>query len=241
MSRKLAVAMALALLVPLTAFAKPKKKTYNNSPDQVFNAALRTARERHVVTYVDEKMLMLTFETGHSFTSNGFVANASVEPEGEGKATLIVNVQNKKGLSWGAGDRMADKFFDQVSEELSGETKQKTQVHTPEQHVATPEPKPAPPEPSMTAPAEGAAKPTVPPEVATAKAEVGSIDLISTPAGAEVYVDGAFIGNAPATLHLSVGKHTVKVSQSGYKDWSRDLTVLAGSEAHLNAGLEKQE
>ena len=73
-----------------------------------------------------------------------------------------------------------------------------------------------------------------------AKAE-GTVYVISSPEGGEVYVDGAFIGNAPATLHLDAGKHTVKVSQSGYKDWSRELSVLAASEAHLNATLEKHE
>src|SRR5215471_8253843 len=99
MKKVFALALLLALL-SLSAFAKPKKKTYNNTSEEVFAAALRTARERHVVTYVNEKMLMLTFETGRSVTSQGFVANASVEPEGDNKATLIVNVQNKQGFSW---------------------------------------------------------------------------------------------------------------------------------------------
>jgi hypothetical protein len=72
--------IAAIVLLPIFAHAEPKKKVYNNSADQVFNAALRTARERHVVTYVDEKTLMFAFETGRSLTSEGFVANASVEP-----------------------------------------------------------------------------------------------------------------------------------------------------------------
>ena len=50
----LAVVVTSALLLP-SAHAEPKKKLYNNSSEQVFKAALRTARERHVVTYVDEK------------------------------------------------------------------------------------------------------------------------------------------------------------------------------------------
>jgi hypothetical protein len=112
-SRLTAIA-TIALLLSVFAQAEPKKKTYNNSADQVFNAALRTARERHVVTFVDEKTMMFTFETGRSLTSEGFVANASVEPEADNKATLIINVQTKKGFSWGAGDRMADKFYQQV-------------------------------------------------------------------------------------------------------------------------------
>src|SRR5438270_13838877 len=128
MSRRVLMVWVLVLLVATGAFGKPKKKTYNNPADEVFNAALRTARERHVVTYVNEKMLMLTFETGKSFLSEGFVANASVEAMADNKCTLIINVQSKKGLSYGAGDRMADKFFSQMNDELAGESRQKAAI-----------------------------------------------------------------------------------------------------------------
>ena len=57
--------------------------------------------------------------------------------------------------------------------------------------------------------------------------------------GADVYVDGQFYGNSPATLKLKPGKHTVAVKMSGYKDWSREITTDAGSDAKLSAGLEK--
>jgi PEGA domain len=73
----------------------------------------------------------------------------------------------------------------------------------------------------------------------TATLFTGSVELHSTPDGAEVYVDGAFVGNAPATLKLAPGQHTIKLNQAGYKEWSRDITVQAGSEAHLTAALEK--
>jgi hypothetical protein len=69
---------------------------------------------------------------------------------------------------------------------------------------------------------------------------MGSIEVHSTPEGAEIYADGAFIGNAPATLKLTPGQHTIRIAQTGYKDWSRDVAVQAGSEAHLAASLEKQ-
>ena len=223
------VITALAALIPVYAQAKPKKKIYNNSPEQVFLAAVRTARERHVVTYVDEKMLMFTFETGQSFTSNGFMANASVEPEGKDQATLIINVQNKKGVSWGAGDRMADKFYEQVSDELAGESKQAAAVKTPEKSIAVPDAKAVPSAPSITKPAEGA--PAAP--------ENGRVILNSVPDGADVYVDDAFVGNAPATLKLPAGKHTVKVSQNGFAAWTKEVSVFAGSEVNLKATLEK--
>jgi hypothetical protein len=218
----------IAILLPICAQAKPKKKVYNNSPEQVFLAAVRTARERHVVTYVDEKMMMFTFETGQSFASQGFIANASVEPEGTNQATLI-NVQNKKGMSWGAGDRMADKFYEQVADELAGDTKQASAVKTPEKTIAVPDAKAVPATPSITKSADAA----------PAAKEEGKIILTSIPDGADVYVDDSFVGNAPATLKLPAGKHTVKVSQSGYAAWTKDISVFAGSEVNMKATLEK--
>jgi PEGA domain len=70
---------------------------------------------------------------------------------------------------------------------------------------------------------------------------VGSIEVHSVPDSAEVYADGSFMGNAPATLKLGPGQHTIRVSLNGFKEWSRDLTVQAGSDAHLTANLDKQD
>ena len=67
------------------------------------------------------------------------------------------------------------------------------------------------------------------------------IALVSTPDGADVTVDDAFVGNSPAKLKLKPGKHTIKVTMAGYKDWSRDMTVTAGSEVNLTASLQKTE
>lgn len=75
---------------------------------------------------------------------------------------------------------------------------------------------------------------------ASENATSATIAVKSSPDNAEVSVDGNFMGNTPASLKLGAGKHTVKVSLAGYKDWSRDITVSAGSEMTLSATLEKQ-
>ena len=49
----------------------------------------------------------------------------------------------------------------------------------------------------------------------------GAVNVSSNPPGADVQVDGEFVGNCPAALKLAPGKHTVMVKMSGYKDWSR--------------------
>lgn len=74
---------------------------------------------------------------------------------------------------------------------------------------------------------------------ATSKDAVGTVMLITKPEGADVYVDGQFYGNSPATLKLKPGKHTIQVKASGYKDWSREVSTDSASEAHLTAVLEK--
>jgi len=222
---KRSLVVCLLFVICLPVLAKPKKKLYANGATDLFTAALRTARERHVVTYVDEKMLMFTFQTGHSFFSKGFVANASIEPQDDNRATLVINVQTKDGdVAFGAGDRMADKFFDQVKEELAGQVTQKSSVKADQDNIPVAPPKAVPPEPTMTA---------------SASAGVGTVILSATPENAEVTVDGNFVGNAPVNLKLSQGKHTIVVTARGYQGLTREITIMPDSEVRLTAQLER--
>jgi hypothetical protein len=71
---------------------------------------------------------------------------------------------------------------------------------------------------------------------ATAKLLVGS-----NPDGADIEVDGSFVGNTPSEVQVADGDHTVTVKKSGFKDWHRELKVSAGSSVRLNAELEKSQ
>ena len=72
-------------------------------------------------------------------------------------------------------------------------------------------------------------------------AEVGSgvVTITSTPDGAEVWVNGEFVGNTPAKLTLAARKCKIRVSLQGYKDWERELQVHPDSELTLRATLQK--
>lgn len=115
--------LSVALLLPFSAAAKPTKKIFKATPERVFEAALKVAREHHVVSEVDDKRFAFTFKTGTSMASWGFLANAFVEKDEEGRTVLTVNVQKTRGqlMAWGAGGRTADKFFKWVEEELAKE------------------------------------------------------------------------------------------------------------------------
>src|ERR1039458_3809995 len=62
---------------------------------------------------------------------------------------------------------------------------------------------------------------------ASASEETATTSVATVPDGAEIYVDGTFVGNAPTNLKLSTGKHTIRITRSGYKDWSREIGVQA--------------
>jgi len=73
----------------------------------------------------------------------------------------------------------------------------------------------------------------------TQQDETGTVNVVSVPEGADVYADDQFVGNAPARLKLKPGKHTVAAKMAGYQNWSREITVQAGSVVNLTATLEK--
>jgi hypothetical protein len=67
----------------------------------------------------------------------------------------------------------------------------------------------------------------------------GTVNISSDPSGADVLVDGDFVGNSPAVLKLSPGKHNITVKLNGYSDWTREITVQPASEVQLTANLVK--
>jgi hypothetical protein len=65
------------------------------------------------------------------------------------------------------------------------------------------------------------------------------LQLFSDPPGADIEVDGSFVGNTPSDVEVAEGNHSVAIKKPGFKDWQRNLKVSAGSSVHLNAELEK--
>jgi hypothetical protein len=59
----------------------------------------------------------------------------------------------------------------------------------------------------------------------------------SSSPGADIEVDGTFMGNTPSSLSVPPGQHTITVKKKGYKDWNRSMN-LSGSSIHLSADLE---
>jgi hypothetical protein len=94
------------------------------------------------------------------------------------------------------------------------------------------------PRPGFT---EEKAQAPVPATSAIRAEEAVKCSFTSTPSGAEVSVDGRYVGSTPSLLNLSVGNHAVEVSLPGFAPWKRGLTVSTGSELTANAVLQKSE
>jgi hypothetical protein len=63
--------------------------------------------------------------------------------------------------------------------------------------------------------------------------------VTSVPGGADVELDGNFVGNTPSTIGVSPGEHTVGVKKTGYKTWERKITVSSGR-VNISAELEPE-
>jgi hypothetical protein len=72
----------------------------------------------------------------------------------------------------------------------------------------------------------------------SASVPIPKISVFSTPEGADIDIDGSFVGNTPSVVELAPGEHVVIVTKSGYKAWQRKLKV-SGGEIKLTAELQK--
>lgn len=66
-----------------------------------------------------------------------------------------------------------------------------------------------------------------------------TVVIRSAPDGADITVDGNYVGSTPSTLKLSPGTHTVSVSKPPYKHWQRAIMVGSGEGINVDATLDK--
>jgi len=74
----------------------------------------------------------------------------------------------------------------------------------------------------------------------TASAGAGIVRVDSNPSGAEIYVNGAFVGDTPSVLHLSAGIHKIEIKAAGRRSWQREMNVLKDSQVTLRPTLNPQ-
>jgi hypothetical protein len=78
------------------------------------------------------------------------------------------------------------------------------------------------------------------PQQPPVQSEKGRLQVVSSVPDAEVYIDGKFVGNAPSTMPLAAGDHTVEVRAAKFADWKRTVNVTDGSDLNVKATLQPQ-
>jgi S1-C subfamily serine protease len=66
------------------------------------------------------------------------------------------------------------------------------------------------------------------PEPVSNQAGNAELEIASTPAGAEIQLDGSFVGSTPSTIGVVAGDHTIAMNKNGYAPWERRITVNGG-------------
>jgi hypothetical protein len=101
----------------------------------------------------------------------------------------------------------------------------------PAQHVKRAQPGTQPSSPAAAA---------QPPPPAVGPGERVTLEVFSDPSGAEILLDGDFMGNTPSILKPLPGKHVVDLQLPGFETWKQDLNIAPGAGlTTLRATLEK--
>lgn len=61
--------------------------------------------------------------------------------------------------------------------------------------------------------------------------------VTSIPSGADIELDGKFIGTTPTSVSIPQGEHSICVTKAGHRNWERKLSVQ-GDDQEVNAELE---
>lgn len=72
-------------------------------------------------------------------------------------------------------------------------------------------------------------------------AKKGSVMFVSEPQGADIFVDGRFVGNTPSLIELAPGSRNVRIEAQGRKPWTRVLDVTAGNKVTIQAVLATEQ
>jgi hypothetical protein len=66
-----------------------------------------------------------------------------------------------------------------------------------------------------------------------------AVALKSNPDGADISIDGDYVGSTPSSLHLKPGHHTITIEKVGFKIWQRNLNVQPDAMITVQVDLDK--
>ena len=82
----------------------------------------------------------------------------------------------------------------------------------------------------------GPLQPPAPPN--DSQAIFGTVTITSESAGADIFIDGQFVGQTPSTLRVLAGTREIQVKSDGKRSWTRTLNVTGNNQITLKANLD---
>jgi hypothetical protein len=65
------------------------------------------------------------------------------------------------------------------------------------------------------------------------------LNFWSSPAGADIFVDGAYVGKTPYSFVVEPGQHAIALRKKDFGTWQRNVVVDAG-QRKVGANLEQK-
>ena len=165
----------------------------------------------------------------------------------DSKKTLVLRAYNQQGRLLSHYNVDADHNREKLLETVLGDIHRDVPERVDQKHVAAPlsvyyvncdvdSPGPS----SMVAanaspPSHADPKPAPPP----APPSLPALQFWSDPAGADIFVDGGYLGRTPFTSNVRPGEHVVMMQKVEYGVWQRKIQVTAG-ERKVGAILERK-
>jgi hypothetical protein len=117
-----------------------------------------------------------------------------------------------------------------------------TRNPNPNESTASPTPQEPSPEPRVKLAVEKSGKsdprPTGQSDESAPASNGAKVLFSSEPIGADIYVDGKFMGNTPSQIQLAAGSHTIRIEAKGEKTWTREVSLTPGGKITIHALLE---
>lgn len=213
------ILITVMVVAMVGALAKDKNaqdmvRSFSAPVDKVYAAVVQVASAGYNLTSAIKEAYTVNFFSGGQF---GFITSAVCHDSGKGQTIVTLSIAKSErnpqvfGLG-GEKDKLAKRFWAELESTLS--VNQRLDSKGTAQGEST----------RATVDTERSADVTVK----------------STPDGAEIAVDGKFSGNTPSTLHISAGDHKLTITNRGFQNWERVITLGPGGTITVNATLEPE-
>jgi hypothetical protein len=80
--------------------------------------------------------------------------------------------------------------------------------------------------------------PPIPDPVAPMQIATVQLSISSSPDGADIEIDGGYVGNTPSAVETTPGDHLVVIHKKGFSKWERKMKVSAGN-INVRAELDR--